>query len=171
MNSLSISNFEYYLLVIKIEIIEHWHFIVFVLFTPFLLAGFLKLTRRVSVKKARSHKYVMGLDWREFEILIAKYYKSKGFKVSLEGGAGGDNGIDVTLKRGKNKTIVQCKHWKARSIGVSIIREMFGVMISEGAENVIVVTSGKFTKEAYKFAENKPIELINGTRLNYMLNL
>lgn len=131
---------------------------------------FSRFTSNVSLRKAKRPKYINKLNWREFEVLITKYYRKIGYKVKLEGGSGGDGGIDALLIKRGRKTIVQCKHWKRNSVGVAVVREMFGVMVSEKAERVIIVTSGRFTKDSYLFAKGKPIDLVNGEGLSKMMN-
>lgn len=83
----------------------------------------------------------------------------------MNAGDGPDGGIDVLAIRGQEKVIVQCKHWRSDSVGVAIVREMFGVMVAEQASSVHVVTSGTFTQAAREFAINQPIELIDGNQL------
>lgn len=51
------------------------------------------------------------------------------------------------------------------SIGVPFIRELYGVMTSERANDCIFVSSGSYTAEAGLFAENKQIWLIDGSEL------
>jgi len=59
-----------------------------------------------------------------------------------------------------DKYLVQCKQWKSRSVGVVIVRELYGVMAAEGAVGGFVVASGDFTEEAKRFAEGRSIELL-----------
>jgi restriction system protein len=42
---------------------------------------------------------------------------------------------------------------------------MFGLMTAEHADETIIVTSGKFTRDAQDFATGKPIRLIDGSQL------
>jgi len=42
---------------------------------------------------------------------------------------------------------------------------MFGLMTAETAAEAIIVTSGKFTRDAQDFAAGKPIQLIDGSQL------
>jgi restriction system protein len=42
---------------------------------------------------------------------------------------------------------------------------MFGLMTAEHADETIIVTSGKFTRDAQDFAAGKPIRLIDGSQL------
>jgi restriction system protein len=44
----------------------------------------------------------------------------------------------------------------------TVIREMFGIMTAEQADEAVIVTSGKFTSEAKKFAHGKSIKLVDG---------
>ncbi len=85
--------------------------------------------------------------------------------MTERGAAGPDGGVDVELRMGKDKYVVQCKHWKAQAVGVSIVRELFGVMTAEGAAGGFVVASGPFTAEAAKFVDGRPIQLVDATRL------
>lgn len=54
-------------------------------------------------------------------------------------------------------------------MGVSIVREMYGIMTAEHAAGVIIVTSGFFTQDAQDFSNNKPIELIGGDQLSSLV--
>ena len=51
------------------------------------------------------------------------------------------------------------------SVGVSVIRDMFGVLTAQNACKVVIICCGGFTRDALNFAENKPIELIGGAEL------
>ena len=58
-----------------------------------------------------------------------------------------------------SRVVVQCKRWKSAQVGVTLIREFFGVTVAEKAERGIFVTTGTFTPDAVEFARGKPIEL------------
>jgi len=106
-------------------------------------------------------EWVRGLSWRDFEHQLAEVYRQKGYEVEETGGGGADGGIDLKLSRDGRTTIVQCKHWKTWKVNVKPVRELFGVMTAEGADSAIFITSGGYTSDALKFAEGKPIELID----------
>jgi len=57
----------------------------------------------------------------------------------------------------------------ARRVDVKVIRELYGVMVANGAEYGVIVVSGEYTSEAVKFASANHIELISGTRLTGMI--
>jgi restriction system protein len=52
---------------------------------------------------------------------------------------------------------VQCKQWHAQQVGVTIVRELYGVMAAEGATGGYRA-SGRFTKEALQYASSRNID-------------
>ena len=105
--------------------------------------------------------WVRGISWQNFERQLAEVYRQKGYQVEETGGGGPDGGVDLKLQKDGCTTVVQCKHWKTWKVSVKPVRELFGVMTSEGADFAIFVASGSYTSDALKFAEGKPIELID----------
>jgi len=79
------------------------------------------------------------------------------------GGPAPDGGVDLMLDRQGSRVVVQCKRWKSAQVGVTLIREFFGVTVAEKAERGIFVTTGTFTPDAVEFARGKPIELVPST--------
>ncbi len=136
-----------------------------------LLAAFAASYRRafqLSLVKdvRRSSSSDLGkLGWRQFEELLAGHFRTLGFEVISNHGSGPDGGVDLRLRWNSELYLVQCKHWRARKVPVTTVRELFGVMASEGAVGGYVVTSGAFTSDAVAFAEGRNIELINGQEL------
>ena len=108
------------------------------------------------------------MSWREFEMLVGEAFRRRGFAVSETGGSA-DGGVDVILTRGGETFLVQCKQWKAFKVGVSIVRELYGVMAAQGAAGGFVVTSGVFTQDARQFAAGRNIELVDGAQLHAMI--
>ncbi|MFR0691314.1 restriction endonuclease [Enterobacterales bacterium AE_CKDN230030158-1A_HGKHYDSX7] len=107
-------------------------------------------------------KTIDGISWREFEQLVGEVFRQKGFTVTETGGNGPDDGIDLVLQMGSDKYLVQCKQWRAIKVGVTVIREFFGVMAAQGASGGFVVTSGTYTAEAMAFAQGRNIQLVDG---------
>lgn len=105
------------------------------------------------------------MSWREFEVLVGEYFRRQGFTVTNNGGGGPDGGVDVWLTRGRDRYLVQCKHWRARRVGVEPVREMYGVIAAQRLAGGYVVTSGDFTDEARRFATGRELQLINGKAL------
>ena len=101
-----------------------------------------------------------AMSWQEFELLVSEFFRQRGFKVEETGGGGADGGVDLVIAQGNDRYVVQCKQWKARQVGVSTVRELYGVMTAQGAVGGFVVTSGAFTEDARRFAEGREIELV-----------
>ena len=107
-------------------------------------------------------KAIDGLSWRQFEQLVGETFRRQGYRITETGGNGPDGGVDLILRKGGEKHLVQCKHWRSLKVGVAVIREFFGAMAVEGAAGGFVVTSGRFTQEAQNFASGRNIQLIDG---------
>ncbi|MGA3185758.1 MAG: restriction endonuclease [Bryobacteraceae bacterium] len=112
-----------------------------------------------------------AMNGHEFEDLIEQLLSRMGLKI--EGRcAAADGGIDMVATQGDaivgGKFIIQCKRFSG-SVGNSVIRDLFGVVHSEAANKGILITNSTFTKEARRFAEGKPIELVDGAQLQDLL--
>lgn len=110
-------------------------------------------------------KAIDGLSWRQFEQLVGEAFRRQGYSITETGGNGPDGGIDLILRKDREKYLVQCKHWRSLKVGVAVIREFFGAMAVEGAAGGFVVTSGQFTKEAEAFASGRNVQLVDGAVL------
>ena len=135
--------------------------------------SFFRRRQRVAlvtdVAQARSADALDGMSWREFEILVGEAFRLQGYRVAETGGGGPDGGIDLALTKGNEKFLVQCKQWKAYKVGVDVVRELYGVMAAKGAAGGFVVTSGRFTDDARKFADGRNVQLVDGTKLFAMI--
>ena len=133
-----------------------------VLLLPAFVSAFRRVKSRYLLKHNQDIESIRQLDWKHFEELLGKYYRQAGYKVLENHGRGPDSGVDLRLRDAGNRSIlVQCKQWKQK-VGVKIVRELYGVVASEGAGSGIVVTSSAFTKEAQEFANSVPVELVDG---------
>jgi restriction system protein len=152
---------------------------VFALFTQYIVpVGFLigaavsYLKRRQLIgllDEARTGRNVASINWQQFEQLVGEGFRQRGFRVSERGGASPDGGVDLELTKSGKRYLVQCKQWRSRQVGVSVIRELCGVMTTEQAQGGFVVTSGQFAREAIEFAERSHIELIDGSQLQNLI--
>lgn len=129
------------------------------------VSAFKSKQRGQLLDKQSGLESIRAMSWQEFELLVGEAFKRKGFDVKQRGGGGADGGIDLILTKNGKNSIVQCKRWKTFSVGVPLIRELYGVMTAEGANDCIFVSSGNYTAEARLFAEGKPIWLIDGKEL------
>lgn len=112
---------------------------------------------------------VRRMSWSEFEALVGEAYRRQDYIVEETGSAAGDGGVDLALYCDGQKTLVQCKHWRNRQVGVKVVRELRGAMTDAGAVHGALVCCGGFTPEAERFAERNNIELVNGAALEQMI--
>ena len=108
---------------------------------------------------------IRRLSWRSLEDLVGEAYRRNGYAVMGNSDPGPDGGVDIVARKDGETVLVQCKQWKARRIGVGTVREMFGLLNAEKANEVHIVSSGYFTDDARAFARHKPIRLIDGPML------
>ena len=123
-----------------------------------------------DVQEGSDASVLNGMSWREFEMLVGEAFRRGGYSVIETGGGGADGGVDLVLHKNGVKSLVQCKQWKARNVGVSVIRELNGVMAVAGAAQGFVVTSGVFSNDAINFAASCNIELVDGTELKKIIS-
>ncbi len=97
------------------------------------------------------------LSHRRFEELIAEIFMRKGYNVELTP-ATRDGGKDIYIANkndfGSFLYIVECKKYNpTRKVGVSVIRDLYGVLSKEKATYAIAVTTSYFTKPAKEFQQ------------------
>ncbi len=101
----------------------------------------------------------------EFEEYIADLFSKLGYKTETVGGSH-DEGIDVMAEKDGIKHYIQCKKFITQVVSVGAVRDFYGAITDHLAKGKgYFITTNKFTLEAEKFAEDKPIELINGQKL------
>jgi restriction system protein len=122
-----------------------------------------------NVVQSKSADALNGMTWSEFEILVGEAFRLQGYTVAETGGGGADGGVDLVLRKGNEKFLVQCKQWRAFKVGVDVVRELYGVMAAKGAAGGFVVTSGRFTDEASAFASGRNVKLIDGPKLHALI--
>jgi len=110
------------------------------------------------------------LSWRQFELLVGKAFRRRGYSVAETGSGGAEGGFDLVLKKEGKTYLVQCKQWRAIKLGVNTVRELHGVMAAHGATGGFVVTSGVFTEEAQAFAAGQNITLMDGKALHVLIS-
>jgi restriction system protein len=68
----------------------------------------------------------------------------------------------------RGKIVIKAKRYR-NTFSVSDVRDLWGTIDHERAYKGILVTTNGFSPDAYQFASEKPIELIDGARLLYLL--
>jgi restriction system protein len=116
-----------------------------------------------------------AMDWEDFEHLIREVFEKEfaqsGGEVKVTQ-ASRDGGVDAVAFdpdpiRG-GKIVIQAKRY-TNTVGVSAVRDLFGTVMNEGATKGILVTTADYGPDAYEFAKGKPLTLMNGGNLLYLL--
>lgn len=116
-----------------------------------------------------------AIDWQDFENLIREIFEKE---FNVNGGevkitqASRDGGVDAVAFdpdpiRG-GKIVIQAKRY-TNVVGVSAVRDLYGTVMNEGATKGILVTTSNYGNDAYNFAQGKPLTLMNGANLLYLL--
>jgi len=119
--------------------------------------------------RANPKATITSMSWRDFERLVGEVFRGQGFVVSGFGGQGPDGGVDLGLTKDGRRYLVQCKHWRNRQVGVTVVRELNGVVSAQNAHGGFLVTGGEFTQEAKHFANACGVKLIDGPALEGLI--
>jgi restriction system protein len=105
------------------------------------------------------------LSWKEFEHFVGTFFEKQDYTVEVTGGLR-DGGIDLIVKKNGRVSYVQCKKYRENQVTLSMMRDFYGAISSQAITNPsFFVTTGTFTLDARKFAEENAIEAIDGSRL------
>lgn len=113
---------------------------------------------------------LMELTPKQFEHFIQNLFDRLGFDTKLFQ-ASGDGGIDCvaydpTPIRG-GKYVIQVKQY-THTVPPSAVRDLFGVVHDQGATKGILITTSGFGPSSHEFANGKPLQLYDGTRLLWL---
>jgi restriction system protein len=115
------------------------------------------------------------VPWEEFEHLVrelfGKLFSSADAEVKITQ-ASRDGGVDAIAFdpdpiRG-GKFVIQAKRYN-KVVPVSAVRDLYGTMIAEGAVKGILVTTAHYGRDSREFVKDKPVTLIDGANLVYLL--
>lgn len=116
-----------------------------------------------------------AMPWQDFEYMIRELFERE---FSGNGGevkvtqASRDGGVDAVAFdpdpiRG-GKIVIQAKRY-TNVVPVSAVRDLYGTVINEGANSGILVTTSDFGSDSYEFIKGKPLKLMNGSNLLYLM--
>lgn len=115
---------------------------------------------------------LLRLTPTEFESLIQNLFTKMGLDTK-QTRPSRDGGVDCVAFDHRpifgGKVVIQAKRYR-NTVDVSSIRDLFGTVQNEGASKGIIVTTSGYGPASYEFASGKPLELIDGANLLYLLN-
>ncbi len=116
-----------------------------------------------------------AMDWEDFEQLVREIFEKEfnkgGGEVKVTQ-ASRDGGVDAVAFDPDpihgGKIVIQAKRY-TNTVGVGFVRELWGTVMNEGAMKGILITTADYGPDAYEFAKGKPLTLMNGANLLYLL--
>lgn len=118
---------------------------------------------------------IAAMPWEDFEHLVRQLFEwmftKDGVDIKVTR-ASRDRGVDAIMFdpdpiRG-GKYVLQAKRY-TRTVDVAAVRDLYGTVMNEGANRGILVTTASYGPDAYEFAKDKPISLIDGPNLIALL--
>jgi restriction system protein len=137
--------------------------------TPGLGRDVLPPSTRVTAPRPRPTQWSVdvfrAIEWRRFEAVVEALFAQAGF-ITKSQSHGADGGVDVWLYSrhqpdGSPVSVVQCKHWQTKPVGVDKVRELRGVMADKSAPRGQFAAMSGFTEEAVAYAKNNQISLLD----------
>jgi restriction system protein len=114
-----------------------------------------------------SERVFDDIEWRRFEAVCESLFSQAGFRTEAQS-HGADRGVDIWLYSNGAQgptSVVQCKHWRGKQVGIKEMRELLGVMASHGVKRGTFATSSTYTEEALRFARENSIIALDGAAL------
>lgn len=119
-----------------------------------------------------SRPNLMDLTPSEFEALVSNLFGRMGLETKLTRSSK-DGGVDAVAYDTRpvlgGKVVIQAKRYR-NTVGVSAVRDLYGTLLNEGASKGIIVATSSYGPDAYEFSKDKPLELIDGGGLLYLLD-
>ncbi|MFG6455266.1 restriction endonuclease [Roseateles sp. BYS96W] len=104
------------------------------------------------------------IEWRRFEAVVEALFRQAGFETRSQS-HGADGGVDIWLHSSsvpdRPVSVVQCKHWQGKRVGVDKVRELRGVMAAHGVRRGQFATTSTFTPDAVAFGQENSIHLLD----------
>jgi restriction system protein len=123
------------------------------------------------LSKLDSRPNLIEMSPADFEQLISNLFTQIGFKTGTTR-LSRDGGVDVIAFDERpilgGKIVIQAKRYR-NTVDVESVRALYGVMQDEGATKGILVTTSSFGTASREFVKGKPIELLDGNGLLYLL--
>jgi restriction system protein len=123
------------------------------------------------IDKLDDRPNLMDLTPGEFESLVQNLFERMGLETR-QTRASQDGGVNAVAYDPRpivgGKIVIQAKRYK-NPVGVSAVRDLYGTLQNEGGSKGVLVTTSRYGRASYDFAKNKPLELIDGPALLFLL--
>lgn len=132
------------------------------------------MSRRSQIKWFLGKRKVQDLQKltpSQFEVYIAELFTALGYQTKVTGKSG-DGGVDVEAVKDGLVHYIQCKKFITSKVPVGAVRDFYGAIADRiDGGKAYFITTNVFTLEAERFAEDKPIELVDKFKLMEYMTL
>ena len=104
----------------------------------------------------------------EFEKYLVKLFKDMGYETEHTGKAG-DQGCDLLIKKNDKTYCIQAKYYTS-DLDNTPVQEIIGSLKYYNGNQGIVITNSSFTSGAYELARSNNVILIDGRKLQKLIN-
>ncbi|HZT56732.1 MAG TPA: restriction endonuclease [Burkholderiaceae bacterium] len=126
-----------------------------------------------ALRRHRPHASSPGFgDMRErdFEALVAAALRAQGYEpIGATQGAPETITGEFMMRRERTSFLVTCRHFRIGRVDADAIRSLQRAMAARGASAGVVLTSGRFSREAIAVAAGYGIRLVDGRALPTLL--
>ena len=135
---------------------------------PFVVTGCIAAWRQFRVpgaaRVAETLQAVEAMAWREFAAVMEAGLRRDGYQVTPADGA-----ADFLAVKAGRTTLVSCKRWKAASLGIETLRELEAARRKADAWDSMVVSIGRVSDGARRYATDNGMRILQGTELAQLL--
>ncbi|OYR65877.1 restriction endonuclease [Halorubrum ezzemoulense] len=108
---------------------------------------------------------LQNVDPYRLERIVGELWEAKGWDTLIRSKTS-DRGIDIDASRGGVTEKIQVKRYSnGNKVGSSDVRNYATLYQQTDANNVVIVTTGQFTKPARSLADDLDVEVMNGRKL------
>lgn len=114
----------------------------------------IKIVNKTFIEKiAEDSNFLLKVEWRELEKMIAEIFEGLAFDVKLTPPSK-DGGKDLILEINKKgmgkKYLVEIKHWKSQKLGQKYVKEFLKVICNETHESGLLLSTFGFNSNAFE---------------------
>ncbi len=119
--------------------------------------------KRMWIEETRKLQFLLQLDPQRFQEFMWLIFRKLGWDIK-ETPFSQDGGSDGLLIKGTTSMVLQCKRHR-KDIGEPTIRDLYGTHTHLKATGAILVTTGRISAPAKKFAQDKNIVMYDGEKV------
>lgn len=123
------------------------------------------LFSRRNLELSVALEQLRGLKWRKFAHFVVALLEKRGLSIDEQDRQPGEGGVDLMMRRGNARYIVQCKHSSAYQLNDAGIQELVKLIHMQSAAGAILVNAGNADSRLHPLANRHGVEILEGREL------